>query len=155
MRENNLELWNFCFQSCWTVSIFFYLIFLFGFYLVVKMRFERPTCRICRGTFCIQVSCSNNSAISPTESLSSFIYTTSKTDYKCHFFTQQFIRCTYTVCGSLLTTRFWGLLWIHNRNRKKGRCEIEATNNVISISPPQYMKSNLLIYLSDWLTAVE
>jgi len=40
-------------------------------YLVVKMRFECPTCCICRGTFCIQISCSNNSAISPTENLSS------------------------------------------------------------------------------------
>ena len=159
--EKTIQSSGICFQSCWTVFLFFTFYFHFFFtrfvwnYLVVKMRFKRPTCCICRGTFCIQVSCSNNSAISPTESLSSFIYTTSKTDYKCHFFTQQFIRCTYTVCGSLLTTRVWGLLWIHNRNRKKGRCEIEATNNVISISPPQYMKSNLLIYLSDWLTAVE
>ena len=41
-------------------------------YLVVKMRFERPTCCICRGTFCIQISCSNNSAISPTENFLTF-----------------------------------------------------------------------------------
>ena len=40
------------------------------------MRFERPTCCICRGTFCIQISCSNNSTISPTESLSTFCHIT-------------------------------------------------------------------------------
>ena len=105
MRENNSELWNLFPEllNCFFVFYFFYFIFFTHFvwiYLVVKMRFERPTCCICRETFCIQVSCSNNSAISPTESLSASSYTTSKIDYKCHFFTQQFIRCTYTVCGS-------------------------------------------------------
>ena len=85
-----------CFQSCWTVFLFFTFYFHFYFhfffthfvwnYLVVKMRFERPTCCICRGTLCIQISCSNNSAISPTENLSTSSHTTSKIDYKCHFF---------------------------------------------------------------------
>jgi len=45
---------------------------------VVKMRFERPTCCIGHGTFCNQVSCSNSSAISPTESLLTSNYTTPK-----------------------------------------------------------------------------
>jgi len=53
--------------------LFFFLVWN---YLVVKMRFERPTCCIGRGTFCIQVSCSNSSAISPTESQSTYSYTT-------------------------------------------------------------------------------
>ena len=53
---------------------------------MVKMRFERPTCCIYRGAFCIQVSCSNNSAISPTESLATSYYRTSKTDHAFSFF---------------------------------------------------------------------
>jgi len=45
-------------------------------YLVVKMRFERPTCCIGRETFYIQISCSNSLAISPAESSSTSYYTT-------------------------------------------------------------------------------
>jgi len=69
------------------------------------MRFERTTCCICRGTFCIQVSCSNNSTISPTESLLTSNYTTPKNCHFVFFLIQQFItRCTWTLRSSLLTT---------------------------------------------------
>ena len=59
--------------------MFFYSSHIFVWnYLVVKMTFERPTCCIGRGTFCIQVSCSNSSATSPTESLLTSYHTIPK-----------------------------------------------------------------------------
>jgi len=71
MSKNNSELWN-LFPELLNCFVFVFLFFFF------KMRFERPTCYIGRGTFCIQVSCSNNSATSPTESLLTSNYTTPK-----------------------------------------------------------------------------
>jgi len=52
---------------------------------VVKMRLKHPTCCIRRGTFCIQVSYSNNSAISPTESSATSYYRTPKIDHTWNF----------------------------------------------------------------------
>ena len=84
MRENNSELRNFVSRAA-ELLLFLFCFFSYIWYLVVKMRFERPTCCIGRGTFCIQVSCSNYSAISPTESLLIYNYTTPKIDHNCHF----------------------------------------------------------------------
>jgi len=71
---------------------------------VVEMRFEHPTFCICRGTFCIQVPCSNNSVTSPTENLSTSNYTTPKIDHNFLFFIQQFVmQCTHTVRSLLIT----------------------------------------------------
>ena len=73
------------------------------------MRFERPTCCIGRGTFCNQVSCSNYSAISPTESLLTSNYTTPKIDHNCHFFfflIQQFYYAVY-VDTPRWSTDYW------------------------------------------------
>ena len=71
MSKNNSELWNLFPEllNCFICIFIFFFTHLVWNYLVVKMRFERPTCCIGRGTFCIQISCSNNSAISPTENL--------------------------------------------------------------------------------------
>ena len=89
MSKNNPELWNLFpgLLNCFFFVFCFFIIFTHFVWncLVVKMRFERPTCCICRGTFCIQVSYSNNSAISPTESLATFDYRTPKIDYTWNF----------------------------------------------------------------------
>ena len=89
---------------------FFYFYFYLFFthfvwnYLVVKMRFEHPTCCICHETFCIQISCSNNSAISPTKSLPTSNYTTPIID---HFFNSAIYYVVYVVCPEVLITEFF------------------------------------------------
>ena len=93
MSENNSELWNLFPEllNCFYFFLFFPSHILCGIiYLVFKMRFERPTFCICRGTFCIQVSCSKDSAISPTENLSTSYYTTPKIDHNFFFLKKDF-----------------------------------------------------------------
>ena len=75
-------------------------------YLVVKMRFERPTFCIRHGTFCIQVSCSNNSTTSPTGNLSTSNFTTPKIDHNFLFVNSAIYHAVY-VHSPRQSTDYW------------------------------------------------